>query len=224
MDNLNDSVTILEETLEAIRLIAAAESAELSDTVNKILEDYLLSYEYSKALNYFDVIHSIEKNLTENNFLVIKDSPSDFTISAKSSLQYIYRPTLKYKFDIIRDSDRYIGEMQAVVRSNNIDLLKCFSEFTELWMSLEAKYLRFRDVDRIEYITDSGLFDRRIYLPAETDSRDAAVNGAAIGEAVGSYIDVFDRLFKFCFNNPGLTAGDIEAMYQSYLNSGKLTV
>ena len=56
-------------------------------------------------------------------------SPRALTMSLKSSLEYKYRPTVKYEVQLFRSMDGPLGELSVVFRTQSAALIEAMTQF-----------------------------------------------------------------------------------------------
>lgn len=216
--NESESVRILEEMMQDVRRLALEKEVSVSDIVHEALGEFL--YLRKTGINYFDIIYGIEESMNKIEHFVVSANPYDFAVSVKSPLQYVHRPALKYDIRITQNGGPYIGKMNMVLRSTDINTLKSFMDFLSLWVELETKYLPRQPSEQIEYTADVGHYSRKIFWPAAIDH----VSGPTIGSTIGKYIHVFDSLFKHYFFHPHNSQSEIESMYITHVKDGSMNV
>ena len=215
--NENDHmIRILDGMMRRLQMMSNDRDVPVNDLIDRALGD-LLSF-HETGINLFDVLGSIENHLTVAKHFMTDVDLYNYAISVKSPIRYVYRPELKYKITISQNDRVSIGKMSVTLRSNDINTLRCFLAFVNLWIELEGKYISPRE--RIEYACDAGYFERKVYLPVNVRQ----VNGQAVGETISDYISVFDELLKRYFAKPESGAPEIEKMYRDYAQSGKLRI
>ena len=134
------------------------------------------------------------------------------TMSLKSSLEYKYRPTIRYEVALYRIPDgNAIGELSVVFRTQSPALIRAMTEFFRLWTRLESIY---KQGEGIRYALYEGKFTRTIQA-----SPDRNYTNEEIGNHISSYIQLFDRLLK------GYVSGEygpqeLERIYLEYFNKG----
>jgi len=215
--NENDHmIRILDSMMQRLRMMSRERDMPVNDLIDRALGDYLSFHE--TGINLFDIINSIENHLTSAEHFVTDVDLYNHAISVKSPIRYVYRPELKYQISIAQNDRVSIGKMSVALRSNDMNTLRSFSAFINLWVSLEKKYIRSRE--RIEYISDAGYFERKVYLPAN----DRQISGQEIGEAISDYISAFDELLKHYFTRSEGSVQEIERMYCGLVQDGKLRI
>ena len=209
-------IRILEGIMRRLQLVAHEKNVPVTELVNQALDDFLSFHE--TGINFFDIINSIENHLTMEQHFVTNVDLFNYAISVKSPIRYVYRPELKYNIIIAQNNQISIGKMSVSLRSNDINTIRCFSAFLNLWIKLERTYIK--QPERIEYISDTGYFERKVYLPAN----DREINGQSVGAAISDYISVFDELLKRYFFGPEGSGSEIERIYLDFIQIGKLRI
>jgi hypothetical protein len=214
-----DSIRIFRDMMLELRGLALERAVTVSDIVHEALGEYLLAR--TNSINYFDVIHGIENELrrAEDDQFVTNVDPAGLAIFIKSPIRHVYRPELRYEFRAVRNDMTSVGKLGVVLRSHDMDMIRQFSAFVGLWTELEGKYLPRTRTGQITYIIDAGYFGRQIYLPETAEQND----GQTIGDAISSYIRIFDDLLKRFISRHG-GSKEIETLYLAGLNDGKLTI
>jgi len=207
------NIRILEETRLQLRKLARERAISLSDIVQEALGEYV----YARGDNYHNVIYNIENALNGTGQFVTNADPSGLILFIKSSLRYVHRPEIKYEVRIVQDDRTAVGRFNVVLRSQNIETIRNFAAFTRIWMELERRYLG--RAGQLMYRTDTDYFGRHIYWPMAMEP----ISGQHIGEAISSYIHVFDELLKHHFSPLG-DAQTLEQLYLVRLKDGKLII
>jgi len=208
-------IRILEETMLQLRGLASERAMSVSDIVQEALGEYL--YTRATGVNFFDVIQSMENAMRGAGQFVTNADPSGLALFIKSPLRHVHRPELKYEVRITRGGRAAVGTLGVILRSQDMETLRGFAEFSGLWMALERRYLA--RAGQIVYRTDAGYFGRQIYRPEEGGRG----GGQLLGEAISNYIHVFDALLKHYFRH--WSGGqEMEPLYLAQLKAGKLTI
>ena len=137
-------------------------------------------------------------------------TPNQHTMSMKSSLQYKYRPTIKYEVELYRAPEGAIGELTVSFRTQSQALLEAIAHFFRFWKRLEDAYISGLYSAPINYELYDGKFVRSIAAPDKDCTTDE------LAAALSEYIKLFDRLMK-AYLAGKLDAHDVEASYYSYL-------
>ena len=91
---------------EADRL-AHQKGTNRSNLINQILAEYFGLVTPQRRIN--DVFQAIEEAGASYGQLVPFFTPNDLTMSLKSSLEYKYRPTVKYEVELYENGQDSIG-------------------------------------------------------------------------------------------------------------------
>jgi len=209
-------IRILEDMMRRLQMVSHEKNVPVTDLVNQAIDNFLSFHE--TGINSFDIINSIENHLTAQQHFVTNVDLYNYAISVKSPIRYVYRPELRYNITIAQNGQISIGKMSVTLRSNDMNTIHCFSAFLNLWINLERKYIR--QPERIEYISDTGYFERKVYLP----SNDREINGQAVGAAISDYLSAFDELLKYYFFSPEGSGSEIERIYLDFIQCGKLRI
>ena len=67
--------------------------------------------------------------MTPSRELVPFVSPNTMTMSLKSSLEYKYRPTVKYEVELCRGDSDSLGELTVIFRTQSASLIRSMTEF-----------------------------------------------------------------------------------------------
>jgi hypothetical protein len=131
-------------------------------------------------------------------------------MSLKSSLEYKYRPTVKYEVELFRSEEESIGELSVVFRTQSSALITVMTEFFRLWKSIEDAHLAPLTGAKRHYALYDGRFTRSISAP----DRDCTTDQLA--SALSEYIKLFDKLMK-AYVSGRLNAHEVEAAYYSQM-------
>ena len=216
MNENDNNIRIMEEMMRRLQRLALEKDTSVHDIVHEALNGFLLIHETD--LNFYNILGGIESGMTVPGHFITNVDLYNYAVSIKSPIRYIHRPELKYQIVITQNDTVSIGKMSVTLRTHDIHTLRCFSEFVDLWMKLESKYMQ--SVERIAYSTDVDYFQRKVYLPMNEQK----VSGQIIGAAISDYIHVFDELLKQYFYHPKSSTIEIEKNYRSHVANGKLKI
>lgn len=205
------SLMLMDDVVRAIDKIALQQNTNRSNLVNQILAEYVSMMTPEKRVN--NIFRSIESLINQCGMNIIPYvSPNQMTMSLKSSLEYKYRPTIKYEVALYRVPDGgAIGELSVVFRTQSEALILAMTDFFKMWTRIEKAYRS--DVD-ISYALYDGKFTRSIQV-----SPNKNYTNEQIGDNISSYIQMFDKLVK-SYVSGGCSPRDIELMYLDYLSKG----
>ena len=135
------------------------------------------------------------------------------SLSVKSSLNYKYRPTIRYEVQLYREPEQYIGELNVIIRTQSDPLINALTAFFRLLKKLEDAYIS-EYVGPIRYELYDGHFVRSIAVPRSRD-----YSGDEVGDAITNYVEMLDNLMKD-FIARGKSPEQIEKHYVEYLKNG----
>ena len=208
------SLMLAEDVIREIDRLAAETSTKRSNLVNQILAEYVSMTTPEKHVqNIFDII---ERFIGQQSGYLLYSQPNDMTMSIKSSLQYHYRPTIRYEVEMYRSPDKTLGQLKIIFRTTSSELLLELTRFFKIWIQLENIYIKnFFEKGAIEYGMENGRFLRTFAVPNDSDYTEEQ-----IGNAISHYIANFDEMLKDYLAGRYTSTQDIEKRYLQYLNSG----
>lgn len=206
------------DVLDEIDQIAERENTTRSNLVNRILADYV---SLTMPEKHFDrIFRTVENFLNGCGGFSPFFEPNSPVMSIKSSLEYRYRPTLRYEVEMYRTPDAVIGELNVIFRTQAPELLVELTRFFKLWMNLEALYVSvFFPENAIRYSLAEGRFTRTFALP-----RERSYDPEETGRAIGDYVETFDELLKKWLSGEFSSQRELENAYLARLNGGMLII
>lgn len=207
------SLILSDAVVQEIDNLAQSQNTNRSNLVNQILADYVCYTTPEKKINnIFSNILAILDNDIFNAFF----EKHNTTMSLKSSLDYKYRPTIKYEVELYRTHQETLGELKIIFRTQSTDLLMELTRFFKLWVNLENIYLtHYYPPNSISYTLEAGRFYRTFKVPIGRNYSDEIV-----AHAISNYIKMFDEILKGYLSHEYNSPEDIEKRYIDYLNSG----
>ena len=207
------SLMLMDDVVAQIDRMALREGTSRSNLVNQILAEYVSMT--TPEMRIDSIFRSMERLMAQTDDLVPFFTPNQLSMSMKSSLEYKYRPTVKYVVQLYRVPDAAIGELNVNIRTQSEVLLAAMENFFRLWKRLEDAYIaELFEPDALRYeIRDSKLV-RTIALP-----KGAGYTSEELGQAISAYVKLFDGLMKDYISGR-LTNAQLEGAYVEYLNSG----
>ena len=202
------SLMLNDEVVHEVDLLAHRLGTNRSALINQILAEYVNYTTPERRIN--DVLSAIEQLMQPNSDLVPFFAPNSYSMSLKSSLEYKYRPTVKYEVQLFRGEEENIGELSVVFRTQSASLISVMTEFFRLWKSIEDAHLTPLTGHRQHYALYEGRFTRSIAAP----DRDCTTDQLA--SALSEYIKLFDKLMK-AYVSGRLSAHEVEAAYYSQM-------
>lgn len=205
-----------DDVVRAVDELAHSLGTNRSSLINQILADYVSITTPERRIN--DIFHAVEQMLAPSRELVPFFSPRALTMSLKSSLEYKYRPTVKYEVQLFRSTDGPLGELSVVFRTQSAALIEAMTQFFRLWKHTEDRLLAPLISEELDYALYDGKFVRTIAVPRGRD-----VTAEEVAEALSDYIKLFDRLMKGWLSGR-LDANDVQSEYYADLSRRKLYI
>lgn len=210
------SLMLSDDVVRAVDELAHSLGTNRSSLINQILADYVSITTPERRIN--DIFHAVEQMLAPSRELVPFFSPRALTMSLKSSLEYKYRPTVKYEVQLFRSTDGPLGELSVVFRTQSAALIEAMTQFFRLWKHTEDRLLAPLISEELDYALYDGKFVRTIAVPRGRD-----VTADEVAEALSDYIKLFDRLMKGWLSGR-LDANDVQSEYYADLSRRKLYI
>ena len=196
------SIMLNEEVVREIDRMAHRMGTNRSALINQILADYTSVMTPERRIE--SIFHEIEQLVAPARDLVPFFAPHTTSMSLKSSLEYKYRPTVKYEVALYGDKQEGLGELAVIFRTQSAALLQSMTQFFRLWKQIEDAHL---SGVAPEYALYDGKFVRTLSLPPDHD-----YTSEEIARAISDYVQLFDRLMK-AYLAGKYTPPEIEALY-----------
>ena len=209
------SLMLNDEVVREVDRLAHSLGTNRSNLINQILAEYVNYTTPERRIN--DVLSAIEQLMAPSRELVPFFAPNSFSMSLKSSLEYKYRPTVKYEVELYRGGGESIGELSVVFRTQSAALIATMTEFFRLWKRIEDLHLAAATGMKISYALYDGKFVRSLCAP-EGDCTAEEMAGA-----ISEYIKLFDKLMKHYLTGR-LDAQEVEAAYYSYMRNAAVRI
>ena len=209
------SLMLNDEVVREVDRLAHSLGTNRSNLINQILAEYVNYTTPERRIN--DVLSAIEQLMAPSRELVPFFAPNSFSMSLKSSLEYKYRPTVKYEVELYRGGAESIGELSVVFRTQSAALMASMTEFFRLWKRIEDLHLAAATGQKISYALYDGKFVRSLCAPGSDCTAEE------LAEAISEYIKLFDKLMKHYLTGR-LDAQEVEAAYYSYMRTAKLRI
>ena len=202
------SLMLSEDVVREADRLAHQMGTNRSNLINQILAEYFGMTTPQRRIN--DVFQAIVEAVTPYGQLVPFFAPNDLTMSLKSSLEYKYRPTVKYEVELYENGQDSIGELSVIFRTQSAALISDMTSFFRLWHNIEQKYLPRYGVSGVDYALYDNKFCRSIVLP----NRD--ISTQELADALSGYIEIFDELMKG-FLAGRYTPAEVDHRYATYI-------
>ena len=209
------SLMLNEDVVREVDVLAHRLGTNRSNLINQILAEYVNYTTPERRIN--DILSQIEQLMLPSRDLVPFFTPNTFSMSLKSSLEYKYRPTVKYEVELYRGEEDSIGELSVIFRTQSGALIDAMTEFFRLWKSIEDAHLYPVTGSRISYALYDGKFTRSISIPDKSCSSDE------LAAALAEYIRLFDRLMKG-FLTGRFDSHEVEAAYYSHMTNAEVHI
>ena len=202
------SLMLMDEVVDEIDKLALRMNTNRSNLVNQILADYVSVSTPEKQID--SIFRQMEELIGSTSELIPLVTPNQLSMSIKSSLQYKYRPTVRYVVQLYRVPNGAIGELTVNFRSQSPSLLNNMAKFFVLWKRLEDNYLRgVFEPSAIRYQLSDSRFVRTIAIPLGRKYTEEE-----LGKAISQYVTAFDRIMKRYLGGM-LTEDELERQYLS---------
>lgn len=210
------SLMLNEEVVAEVDRLAHRLGTNRSNLINQILAEHVNYVTPERRIN--DIFTAMEQLIQPSRELVPFFVPNAMTMSLKSSLEYKYRPTVKYEVELYRGDSDYLGEMSVVFRTQSRALIQSMTDFFRVWKSIEDAHLRPLMSSALpQYALYEGKFVRSISTPESDCSADE------LAGAISEYIKLFDSMMKGYLTGR-LDARDVEACFFSQLRRAEILI
>lgn len=209
------SIVLNDDVVREVDALAHKMGTNRSSLINKILAEYVNYVTPEQRIN--EVLSAIERLTEPSRDLVPFFSPNSLSMSLKSSLEYKYRPTVKYEVELYSSPNGDIGALSVIFRTQSEFLIGKITNFFRLWKRIEDAYLKPAFGRLIDYALYDGKFVRSIAVP------DKDCDSQTLAQAISDYITVFDKLMKGYLADR-LDARDVEKSYVNYLNEASIHI
>ena len=199
-----------DEVVREVDALAHRLGTNRSNLINEILAEYVNYTTPERRIN--DILSTIQELMQPSGDLIPFFSPHSYSLSLKSSLEYKYRPTIKYEVELYKGSGDTIGALSVLFRTQSPALIDAMTDYFRLWKSIEDAHLAPRLNAKIDYALYDGKFVRTITVPDKNCSSDE------LASSLAEYIRLFDKMMKGWLTGR-YDAHAIEAAYYSYLTN-----
>ncbi|MBQ1403398.1 MAG: ribbon-helix-helix protein, CopG family [Oscillospiraceae bacterium] len=204
------SLMLNDEVVREVDALAHRLGTNRSNLINEILAEYVNYTTPERRIN--DILSTIQELMQPSGDLIPFFAPHSYSLSLKSSLEYKYRPTIKYEVELYKGSGDTIGALSVLFRTQSPVLIDAMTDFFRLWKSIEDAHLAPRLSAKVDYALYDGKFVRTITVPDKNCSSDE------LASSLAEYIRLFDKMMKGWLTGR-YDAHAIEAAYYSYLTN-----
>ena len=209
------SLMLNEELVREVDALAHRMGTNRSSLINRILAEYVGFTTPEQRIS--DVFAAIEQLIAPSRELVPFFAPNSFSMSLKSSLEYKYRPTIKYEVELYRGEGEEIGALSVSFRTQSAALIEAMGEFFRLWKRVEDRHLAPRIGQKLSYALYDGKFVRTLAAPKKNCTAEE------LAAAISDYVQLFDRMMKLYLTGR-LDEHELEAACFSYFNNAPLLI
>lgn len=207
------SLMLMDDLVAKLDKVAYENNTNRSNMANQILAQYL-SY-VTPEMRVKEIIDTVTNIMDNINNFQIQNQPTAQGINIKSSLQYKYRPTIRYSVEFNKTRSKKIGVLKITFRTQSPQLLSTLDDFFKVWISVEEKHLGVRfPKHELTYLIGEGKLIRTFMCYDQN-----LPNSNILGETIANYIRTFDAAIKTYLEQ--LDPFEIEAYYIAYLEKNK---
>lgn len=186
------SLMLSDDVVREIDRLALRSGVSRSALVNRVLAEY--AGVRTPEMQIDSIFRQVEQLLEGAGEIVPFFTRGQQSMTMKSSLEYKYRPTVKYAVQLYKGVDNLgrFGELTINFRTQSRELLDRLAAFFGYWKLLEDQYLAPRfPAGAIDYALQDGRFVRTLALP-----QGSSFTSEEIGDAITGYVRTFDMLLK----------------------------
>lgn len=189
MEKHTYSIVLTDTVVREVDRLAAQKGTSRSNMMNQILADYFSCNTPEKQMAS---IFSMIENQMQTLFRVQMQA-SDAMLFLHSALQYKYRPTIRYRVELLRiPSESTIGWLKVFCRTQNQTLLYSMQQFFRFWIEWEMQTdSAYRSIPEMYTLMENGFVRRLLQRNLQNEEQ--------IADAISQYIRQFDYLIKRYF-------------------------
>lgn len=200
------SLVLSDDVVDAVDALARTEGMSRSAMINRILAERVAYTTPEMRLR--DILQSLARSM--NGEFILTEQPTGSTLSARTSLKYRYKPTVKYSVEIYSENGVRAGELRVSFRTQNARLISDLMGFFRCWSALEQKYIADKLSNDIVYTIADGRFERTLNMPR------GQITDDELGTAVAEYMATFDGAMKAYFAELPDTERAIARIWEYY--------
>ena len=209
------SLMLNEDVVREVDALAHQLGTNRSALINQILAEYVDYTTPERRIS--DILKAMEQLIAPSRELVPFFAPNANSMSLKSSLEYKYRPTIKYEVELTPGDGEDIGTLSVVFRTQSSALIQAMADFFRLWKQIEDAHLAPRIGLRHRYALYDGKFVRNLTGP-EHDC-----TSQELARTISDYVQLFDKLMKGYLTGR-LDAHEVEAAYYSQMRNSPIHI
>lgn len=178
------SLLLSDDVVRAVDEAAHLRGLSRSALVDSVLASYTGIVTPEMRVN--EILAAVNDLMKTSASIVPFFEPHTASIQMKSSLEYKYRPTVRYEVELYGADSRDMGALAVICRTQSPQLIERLMTFFALWRSIERYYAG----DKVGHELREGRFIRSIPLP----ERDCSAE--LIADRINDYVNLFDSLMK----------------------------
>ena len=186
------SLMLSDDVVREVDRLALRSGMSRSALVNRVLAEY--AGVSTPEMQIDTIFHQVEQLMAQAGEIVPYFTRGQQSMTMKSSLEYKYRPTVKYSVQLYKTVDGLgrFGELTINFRTQSRDLLDRMSQFFGFWKLLEDNYLSEHYLPgAVDHALQDGRFVRTLALPKNT-----SYSSEELADALPEYVRNFDELLK----------------------------
>ena len=211
------SLMLSKNIIDEIDRLACLKNTNRSNLINHILAAHLsLSTPEMHIREVFDLI---TEDMRKKNSFMIQQISSDSMLFIKSTLDYKYKPTVRYTLELYKNMDKCMGSLKIQFRTQSDALTRQLDAFFRLWRELEIKHVHPRLAKGvISYRIDTNRFERDLAMPEDH------CENKTVSRAISYYIGMYDHILKLYIRHPEITFVQLESEYLEKLKHSVLFI
>lgn len=183
------SLILSDDIVAAVDALAAQKGTSRSNYINQVLAKHVqcITPEQQMQRVFANLTHQMDEAFR------IQEQGSNALLSILGSVQYKYRPTIRYRVELLRNMQQEeVGRLKISCRTQNQTLLDAMAQFFRFWVKLEQKYDADSACAQCLYQIESGCMTMALL-------RSGAATDEQLGEIVGNYIRMFHAVLQSYF-------------------------
>lgn len=183
------SLILSDDIVAAVDALAAQKGTSRSNYINQVLAKHVqcITPEQQMQRVFANLTHQMDEAFR------IQEQGSNALLSILGSVQYKYRPTIRYRVELLRNMQQEeVGRLKISCRTQNQTLLDAMAHFFRFWVKLEQKYDANGACAQGLYQIESGCMTMALL-------RSGAATDEQLGEIVGNYIRMFHAVLQSYF-------------------------
>ena len=186
------SLILSDEVVSRVDRLATRQGMNRSQLVNRILAEYCSLVTPEKRIE--SVLDAVTRLMDGDGELAPFFTPNQTAMFLKTSLEYRYRPTVRYDLKLLPEPQNgAIGELSVTFRTTSEELLALADRYFRL--RIEAESAAAPD-NPPSFVLSPGKLVRRISVPPEDMAPEE------LAERISEYVRRFDRDMNAFINDP----------------------